>query len=104
MKGFLHDHSSGFGSRAADTRHPSHAATADPGQSPEACRQAERTAEVGFSLLLLGKARRVAGSFFQGGTNDRRDKVREKAQSRINVPDQASAVALVAEGSSGKRR
>jgi hypothetical protein len=67
MKGFLHDHSSGFGSRAADTRHPSHAATADPGQSPEACRQAERTAEVGFSLLLLGKARRVAGSFFQGG-------------------------------------
>ena len=67
MKGFLHDHSSSFGIRAAGADHPSHSATADPGQSPEACRQAQRAAEVSLSLslLLFRKARRVAGSFFK---------------------------------------
>src|SRR5260221_14642793 len=69
MKGFLNDKSPDFGTRAPDARHPSHSATADPGQSPEACRQAERTAEVGFSLLLLGKARRVPGLFSKAGVN-----------------------------------
>ena len=68
MKGFLHDHRSSFGRRAAGSDHPGFPATADPGKSAEACRQAQRTAEVSLSpsLLLLRKTRRIAGSFFKG--------------------------------------
>ena|SRR5689334_5224375 len=57
MKGFLHDHCSDFGIRAAEARHSCSGdpATADPGQSPEACRQAKRTAEVSLSLFSAQK-------------------------------------------------
>jgi hypothetical protein len=69
MKGYHHDERHHFSIRTAKARESvcgDAAAAADPGHSPDARQQAERAAEVSFSLLPLRKTGPAAGSFLEG--------------------------------------